>query len=163
MIEVVPQPLTAEAFQPFGVVIEADPAKSFLINDGTTQRFDKLASVEVGEEGQAAISIFRASRWPQPIEIRMFERHPLGSQSFFPLSPHPWLVVVADGEAPSSETCRAFLARGDQGVQLAAGTWHHPLLVLEAMQDFLVVDRTGPGENLEECALAGPPCRIALP
>lgn len=32
----------------------------------------------------------------------------------------------------------------------ARNTWHHPLLSLEAVSDFLVIDREGPGNNLEE-------------
>ena len=76
----------------------------------------------------------------------------MGSQAFMPLHPLPWLVVGADGaDAPTG--FRAFLARGDQGVSYRRGTWHHPLLVLHPAQDFLVVDRDGPGDNLAEVDL----------
>ena len=34
-----------------------------------------------------------------------------------------------------------------------AGTWHHPLLV-DRPQRFLVIDRGGEGDNLEEVTLA---------
>ena len=37
-----------------------------------------------------------------------------------------------------------------QGLQYAANTWHHPLLALQPVHDFLVIDRVGPGENIEE-------------
>lgn len=47
-----------------------------------------------------------------------------------------------------------FLARPGQGVNYAKGTWHHFLLALEAESDFLVIDREGPGENLDEIELA---------
>ena len=40
-------------------------------------------------------------------------------------------------------------ASGRQGVNYARNAWHHPLLVLEESR-FLVVDRKGPGKNLEE-------------
>ena len=59
-------------------------------------------------------------------------------------------MVVAAGERPGTDGLRLFRARGDQGVQYARGAWHHPLLVLVEQQDFLVVDRRGPGENLDE-------------
>jgi len=78
----------------------------------------------------------------------MLERHPLGSQAFIPMERHAWLAVVAD--RPEPDACRAFLARGDQGLQIARGIWHHPLLVLQPMHDFLVADRSGSGNNLEE-------------
>jgi ureidoglycolate lyase len=83
----------------------------------------------------------------------MLERHPLGSQAFFPLSPDDWLVVVAKGERPDRGDLRLFRARGDQGVQYGHGVWHHPLLILVEWQDFLIVDRQGPGDNLEEITL----------
>jgi ureidoglycolate lyase len=148
MTHLVPEPLTTRAFARFGKVIEADYAASHLINQGTTRRFHALATADEGAGGKAILSIFRAAAGQRPIRIRMLERHPLGAQAFVPMERHPWLIVVADRPAP--EACRAFLARGDQGVQYAAGTWHHPLLTLQPTQDFLVVDREGPGENLEE-------------
>ena len=144
-----PKPLTAESFAPFGTVIETAGAESFPINDATTTRFHALATADPGPDGAAMLSIFRASRRPRPVAIRMLERHPLGSQAFFPLSPDDWLVVAAEGERPGAGDLRLFRARGDQGVQYGRGVWHHPLLVLAERQDFLVVDRRGPGENLE--------------
>lgn len=143
-----PEPLTAEAFAPFGEVIEARFDKSYLINEGRTRRFHALAAADPGEDGEAILSLFRGTPWPSPVTIRMLERHPLASQSFVPVERHPWLVVVA--EAAEATACRCFLARGDQGVRIARGVWHHPLLVLQPLQDFLVVDRAGPGDNLEE-------------
>lgn len=147
-----PEVLSEEAFAPYGRVIDADASRSHLINDGRTRRFHALASAEPGEGGEAILSIFRGTPWPTPVEIRMLERHPLGAQAFVPMERHPWLVVVA--ERPEAAACRCFLARGDQGVQIARGVWHHPLLVLQPMQDFLVVDRAGPGNNLEEVHFA---------
>jgi len=150
MRRLAPEPLTAETFAPFGTVIETAGAESFPINDATTTRFHALATADPGPDGEAILSIFRATRWPQPVLIRMLERHPLGTQAFYPLSPTDWLVVVAAGERPEADDLRLFRARGDQGVQYARGVWHHPLLVLAERQDFLVVDRQGPGENLQE-------------
>lgn len=150
------EPLSAEAFAPFGDVIEPADAQRLLINEGTTVRFHDLAAVDVGRGGgRPLISIFRARPRPVPIAIRMVERHPLGSQAFFPLAPHSWLVVVCRGEpVPEPATLRCFLATGGQGVNYRPNAWHHPLLVLQP-QDFLVVDRGGPGDNLEEFRFAG--------
>ncbi|MBT6931252.1 MAG: ureidoglycolate lyase, partial [Proteobacteria bacterium] len=36
------------------------------------------------------------------------------------------------------------------------GVWHHPLLVLVEQQDFIVIDRGGPGDNLVEASLEKP-------
>ncbi|MCY1176174.1 Ureidoglycolate lyase [compost metagenome] len=84
----------------------------------------------------------------------MMERHPLASQAFVPLSGRAYLVVVAPaGPAPQVEDLRVFLARGDQGVNYAPGVWHHPLLALDEVSDFLVIDRGGPGDNCDEVKL----------
>jgi ureidoglycolate lyase len=145
------EPLTRQAFARFGQVLQTEGAQHFLINEGTTTRFDALAAVDPGADGRAILSIFRGTRRPAPIIIAMLERHPLGSQAFMPLSAHDWLVVVA--ERPRADALRCFLATGAQGVQYDSNIWHHPLLVLAPEQDFLVVDRQGPGDNLEEIAL----------
>lgn len=141
------EPLTKRAFAPFGRVLQTQGAHHFPINQGTTTRFHALAVADPGADGQAILSIFRGTRCADPIEIAMLERHPLGSQAFMPLSADPWLVVVA--LQPRAQALRCFQAAGVQGVQYDAGVWHHPLLVLAAEQDFLVVDRQGPGDNLE--------------
>ena len=139
-----PEPLRATAFAPFGEVIEADPATAVEINDGHTTRFHALARAT--SDADVILSIFRGR--PRPLRLSMLERHPLGSQAFMPLGGRDWLAVVAT--RPEPDACRAFLCRGDQGVNYHAGVWHHPLLVLGQAQDFLVVDRAGKGENLQE-------------
>jgi len=139
------QPLSAEAFKPFGDVIQAnDAAKHFSINQGYAERYDRLALVDANDlGGQAGISIFRAKARPMPIELSVLEKHPLGSQAFMPMSGHAYLVVVAPGgNAPEIDKAQCFLASAAQGVNYAKGTWHHPLLALHD-GDFLVVDRSG--------------------
>ena len=146
-----PEPLTREAFRPFGDVIEmAAAAHHFTINQGFTERFNDLAHVDVAPEGgETNVSLFLGQPRPLPIEIRLMERHPLGSQGFVPLQDRPWLVLVA-GDVHDLDSYRAFTASGMQGVNYARNVWHHPLLVLDADSRFLVVDRKGPGNNLEE-------------
>ena len=155
MREMIPEPLTAEGFAPFGSVIEASEAAVKLdINQGHAVRYDRLADIDVEDEGGAgAISLFRARPLEEPV-LRVFERHPLGSQSFVPLSGRPYLVAVAPAGDFDPAGIRLFRAEGRQGVHYRKGTWHHFLLVLEADTDFLVIDRTGPGNNCEEIQLA---------
>jgi ureidoglycolate lyase len=109
------EPLTKEAFAPFGDVIETDGSDHFMINNGSTMRFHKLATVETATpEDNAIISIFRADAQDMPLTVCMLERHPLGSQAFIPLLGNPFLIVV------------------------------------EKRDDFLVVDRSGTGNNCDE-------------
>lgn len=71
-----------------------------------------------------------------------------------PLSNRPYLVVVAPpGPPPALADVRVFLACSDQGVNYATGTWHHPLLALGEVSDFLMIDRAGPGCNCDEIML----------
>jgi ureidoglycolate lyase len=141
------EPLDAHAFSPFGDVIEAGAAGPHrTINEGFAERFDDLARLDTGRQGgRPVLSVFRARPRALPLQLRLVERHLLGSQAFVPLLPQRFLVVVAAaGPAPSPQQLRCFLARPGQGVNYAAGTWHHPLIALDAGGDFLVIDRGGP-------------------
>ena len=148
-----PEPLTAEAFAPFGGVIEAsDAAVKLDINQGHAVRYDRLAEVDVGD-GEGVISLFRAQPLAELI-LKTFERHPLGSQSFVPLSGRTYLVAVSPPGDFDPAQIRLFRAEPHQGVHYCKGTWHHFLLVLDSDTDFLVIDRAGPGDNCEEVELA---------
>lgn len=146
------EPLSKEAFAPFGDVIETDGSEYFMINNGSTRRYHQLATVETAQpDDRAIISIFRAEALAMPLSIRMLERHPLGSQAFIPLLGNPFLIVVAPvGDVPQPESVRAFRSNGRQGVNYHRGVWHHPVLTIEKRDDFLVVDRSGSGNNCDE-------------
>ncbi|WP_026959389.1 ureidoglycolate lyase [Aliagarivorans taiwanensis] len=148
------RPLTQQAFAPFGQVIEARPGESFEINQGSTERYHNLAELEFsGSAARPIINIFRGQAYQDAL-LALMEYHPYGSQLFMPLNQRPYLVVVAPkGELNEDEIC-AFLAQGHQGVNYAAGVWHHPLLALEQTSDFLVVDRAGDEANCVEQSLS---------
>jgi ureidoglycolate lyase len=154
-IELIPQPLTAEAFRPFGDVIEATNAYE-LINNGTTQKFADLARIDVSADGgRPCVSIYRATPYRLPLKIEMLERHPLGTQLFMPLHSQPFLIVVAPpGDYIDSSMVRAFITNGRQGINYQRGTWHHPLIALGAQSEFLIVDRAGQA-NCDEHWLQG--------
>ena len=157
MRQVTPRPLTAEGFARFGDVIEAsDRAERIGINYGHTERFNDLARLDVASDGgRAIVSIFR-SRPVEPAVLKIFERHPLGSQAFTPLQARPYLVAVAPAGAFDPAAVEVFLAAPHQGVNYARGVWHHFCLALGGESDFLVIDRAGPGDNLDEVVLAEP-------
>ncbi|WP_338050726.1 ureidoglycolate lyase [Ramlibacter algicola] len=150
------EPLEARAFAPFGDVIEAGRgAAPRTINEGFAQRFDALARLDVGRDGgQAMLSLFRAKPRPMPFQLRLVERHLRGSQAFIPYPPQRFLVVIAPpGPAPTREQLRCFMASEGQGVNYAAGTWHHPLIALDDGGDFLVIDRHADDDDCEEHSL----------
>ena len=141
------EPLTAEAFRPFGDVIEASASgRHYRINAGYAERFHDLARIDTAQAGgRPLLNIFRAVPRALPLQLSEVERHLLGSQVFMPLTPMRFLVVVAPaGPAPRVDRLRCFMAAPGQGVNYARGTWHHPLIALDAGGDFLVIDRGGP-------------------
>jgi ureidoglycolate lyase len=151
------EPLTRAAFAPFGDVIELDGARHFPINGGTTERFHDLAAIDVADAGgRPLVSLFRAQPRAEPIDIALMERHPLGSQAFIPLAAVArYAIVVAPAGPFEPARMRAFIAQGWQGVNYAKGVWHHPLLALDQVSDFIVVDRGGGQPNCDEIVLDG--------
>lgn len=145
-------PLTRQAFASFGDVIAKADAPARTINAGYAERFDPPVGVDTGREGgHTGISLAHAKARVLPMRLELMERHPLGSQVFMPLQPIPFLVVVAAANTSlSRETIRVFRTGPGEGVNYAPNVWHHPLIALADM-DFLVVDRAGPGDNLQEC------------
>jgi len=150
------QRLTQQGFACFGDVIETDGRSHYSINAGTAERYDDLARVDVSAaSGRPVLSICRAAPNAPPVRLRLMERHPLSSQAFIPLSSVPFLVVAAPaGDKLELEKISVFRSNGRQGINYRRGTWHHPLLALERVCDFLIVDRGGQGENCEEVSIA---------
>lgn len=152
------EPLTPDAFRPFGEVI-AEGGTPRPMNDGTALGHRDLAFALPGPDGRVAIGlVVSTAATPLPLEVGSMERHPLATQAFVPLDGAGLVVVVAPPQpAPiRAETLRAFAGGPGQGINFAAGVWHHPLIADAAGQRFLVVDRTGPGENLELAGLDRP-------
>lgn len=156
MLELKAEPLTPEAFAPFGDVIDTRTADYFPINAGRTRRYHDLAKVEtLGEQARTLISIFVSQPVSLPLELDFLERHPHGSQAFMPLHEERFVVVVAPpGDSIDPDEVRAFVTDGRQGVNYRAGTWHAIQSVLEREGEFLVVDRGGEGNNCDESPLA---------
>lgn len=150
---IVAQPLTHEAFRPFGDVIDvAGAARSYPINGGRCMRHHAVATVETAGSGtMPIINLFRSEPVSLPYALALVERHPFGSQAFMPLGGRPFLVVVADDTGNGPGTLHAFLTAPGQGINIGRNVWHGPLTPLgEEPADFLVVDRSDPGSNLEE-------------
>ncbi len=151
-----PEPLTADAFSPFGDVLQTRGRTAGRINEGHTLSFPDLADIEVGREGRVRLSIYRSEPVQLPFTLQGMERHPLGSQAFYPLHDRPFPVIVALPRARlRPQDLRVFMTDGRQGVNLKPGTWHHYQLSLEKVSEYLVIDRAGPGDNLEERRLEG--------
>lgn len=144
-----PRPLTAADFAPFGDVLEADGAPDKLINQGLCGRYHDRARLDF-DGGRTGISLFKADLRPLPYRLEMMERHPLGSQAFIPMSEEAFLVIVAQDTGNRPGRPLAFLTRPGQAINFHKNTWHGVLTPIAGSGLFAVIDRIGPGENLQE-------------
>lgn len=141
------QPLTAEAFAPWGEVLDTAGEPDRLINEGRCGRWHDRARLDADRLG---LSLFRSSPVRLPHAFDLVERHPLGSQAFVPMTEHPFLVIVAPDEGGVPGRPLAFLTAPGQGINLRRGAWHGVLTPLTEPGLFAVIDRCGEGPNLEE-------------
>jgi len=155
--------LTRENFAEFGDVLDTGGANHYPINGGKAERYHDLATAEAaGPQSRVIISIFHGTPYDFPLQLKMVERHPFGSQAFMPLSPRPFLVVVCHDTGAGPGEPHAFLTQPGQGVNYPRNRWHAVLTPIGAEQDFLIVDRAGEGTNLEEFFFSDP-YEIELP
>ncbi|WP_299826165.1 ureidoglycolate lyase [uncultured Roseobacter sp.] len=152
-------PLTAEAFAPYGDVLDCSGTPDKMINAGLCGRYHDRARLDFGEGGRAGISLFHAEPRALPYTLDLMERHPEGSQAFIPMTDQPFLVTVAPDAGGKPAAPRAFLTAPYQAINFHKGTWHGVLTPLAAPGIFAVVDRIGETPNLEE-VLLDPPYRV---
>jgi ureidoglycolate lyase len=143
------QPISADAFAPFGDLIDCEGAPDKLINQDRCGRYHDRARLDFGD-GRAGISLFDATPRRLPMALEMVERHPEGSQAFIPMTHREFLVVVAVDAGGKPATPLAFVTRAGQAINLHRGVWHGVLTPLHGPGLFAVVDRIGSGKNLEE-------------
>ena len=143
------EPLTAEAFAPYGDLIEAAGEPDKLINQDKCGRYHDKARLDFSD-GRAGISVFKGEKETLPLTLQMVERHPEGSQAFVPMSADAFLVVVACDDNGVPADPKAFVTAPGQAINFLRGTWHGVLAPLSEPGLFAVIDRIGNGANLEE-------------
>lgn len=143
------EPLTVDAFAPFGDVLDCTGEADKIINQGLCGRFHDRAKMDFSD-GNAGISLFNAQPRSLPYTLDMMERHPDGNQAFIPMTEHAFLVIVALDADGKPAIPRAFMTKPGQAINYHRNTWHGVLAPLAAPGLFAVVDRIGSGGNLEE-------------
>ncbi|MEQ9639172.1 MAG: ureidoglycolate lyase [Alphaproteobacteria bacterium] len=128
------EPLSAEAFAPFGDVFQA-PAQG--------ARLDRAETLSNRRGADAAPCLLLATLAPSalPLEATLMERHPHSSQTFVPMAGGRYLVMVAPhavAGGPDMARARAFIASPGQGVTYRPDTWHHGATVLDRDTTFAV-------------------------
>jgi ureidoglycolate lyase len=132
---IVPEPLRAERFAPFGDVLEApDTPGRLFYGDGLANRRNGAAPSLALVHAPALTAL--------PLVATRMERHEFSSQTFIALDAVRWLVIVAPKAAdsgPDVVQARAFLPGPGQSITYHADTWHHPLTVLDRPARFAVL------------------------
>ncbi len=154
--------LTVEAFAPYGEVISKQQNKLLDMNGGMADNYRAVGHANTkADNGETVISIVVSKQYPIPFTMGVVERHPLGSQAFIPQSNTPFIVIVAEaGEWQGSESLKAFITDGSQGINYHIGTWHCPLLTPYGETDFICIDRQGEGNNCEVIQLTDEQSRL---
>jgi ureidoglycolate lyase len=137
------EPLTPDAFAPFGDVLSADLGQAESANQGTAVRSNWAAALESRRAAaKPNLALFRADPQSLPFTVKLLERHPHSTQVFLPLMCSRYLGVVAptlpSGE-PDLSKLRAFLCEPGQGINYACGTWHHPMVALDTPADLAML------------------------
>jgi len=153
MIRLRTEPLTPQAFAPFGDVLQTTGTPDRLINNGYCGRWHDMAQLDFGPGGRAGLNLFKAQPRSLPYVLDLLERHPEGSQAFVPMYETTWLVTVAEDAGGTPVNLRAFLVAPGQAINLHRGTWHGVLTPLAEPGLFAVIDRIGSTANLEEYPL----------
>ncbi|HVR48768.1 MAG TPA: ureidoglycolate lyase [Pseudorhodoferax sp.] len=154
------EPLTPQAFLPFGTVVE---------HQGRERRHF-LPEVFSGADftrPSAWVSKLSA-RTRLPLVVSELERHAHSAQTFVPLTDSAFLVFVAGSHAdgsPDLAVARAFIAQPHQGVCFRRSTWHFGLSPLADDAQFLVLmNRSSDASVPDDEFLSLPhPCEISLP
>lgn len=157
-MELIPQPLTQEAFAPFGDVIDVPDAP------GRTYYDEALGNLRPAAQASLSLSL-KAETPDRPLRSDYMERHEFSSQTFVPLDVERWLIVVAphaSAGAPDVAGMKAFIATGKQGVTYRPNTWHHGLTVLDRPGRFAVFMWRDGGKGDEEF-VSVPPFTIRIP
>ena len=144
-----PKKITHKNFKKFGDVISTKKVKPTNINNGYAKKFANLCKINTSlKKGNTIMNIFSAKKRKFPINIKMMEKHPLGSQAFIPMSEAIFLVFVAPkGKKPNTKKIKSFIVPKQTGINYKPGIWHFPLISTKNM-NFLVIDRKGMGNNL---------------
>lgn len=158
-MQISPEPLTAEAFAPFGHVftVPAEKGRTYLDQQLATARPGWKTSLSVSRSGAPAVL---------PLTATKMERHAYSTQTFVPLEPARYLIMVAPNASdggPDAARARAFIASPGQGITYAMNTWHHPMTVLDAPAGFAVMMWREDGPDDEHWHTLAKPIEILPP
>jgi ureidoglycolate lyase len=138
------RPLTGEGFAGFGQVLsppqqlERSYFGDLLQNRRSNARLDLSFATLAGSA--------------LPLQLSLFERHLHSSQAFIPLDVSRYLVTVCPDNGhgqPHVAAAVSFVADRSQTVLYDPGTWHHPMVALDRVGQF-VIAMWSAGDGVDE-------------
>lgn len=155
------QPLTAQAFAPYGSLVAADAAGGRSVNQGRGRRIPGIGDLAHDAAAmRPVLDLYRLEPSPLPFALVCLERHVLTSQVFIPIRCARLLLAVApdDGNGqPDVARAAAFVARGDTIIHYRAGAWHSPLVALDEPTVLsMLMWEAGDARDCEEASPAMP-------
>jgi ureidoglycolate lyase len=139
-----PEPLTPEAFAPFGQVLQGSGAP--------TERKAFASRMQNGRpHARPNMTYMKVAPETGTVRIAALERHPYSNQTFVPLNGTRQLIAVCpstQGGAPDIAGLKVFVAEGSQAINYDANVWHAPRTALCAPGEF-VMFRWDDGSELD--------------
>ena len=135
ILQIKAEPLTAEAYRPFGQVIGLDTVRMKIVND----RF-RMGLIRVK---------------CQPFRVTRLNRHLKSTQALIPLGGKACLMVVAPPTVDLDKLAdltqvKAFINDGSCGTNIDLGTWHMAPLPLGLEMSVVNIQGERSGEDTEE-------------
>ena len=152
------RPLTAEAFRPYGEVLEAPREFQRTYIEGALANGRPTAKPSLSFVLAKPVAAL-------PLKAVQMERHEFSSQSFVPMDQGRFFVVVAPMAAkggPDITRVEAFVAEPGQGVTYGMNVWHHPLSVIGTPIRFAIFMWLERSRTDEEFAQLAEPFEVAL-
>ena len=158
MRSIAAEPITPQAFAPYGEVLKcpAEPGRVYFDHGLGNGRPEVGASLSLSHVAPIV---------EMPLRIMQMERHEFSSQSFVPLDASRYVIVVAPKTAnggPDADKARAFLVPGDTGITYYINVWHHPIAALDRAARFAVVMFRDGGPRDEEVVPVPDPFLVTL-
>ena len=146
----IPKKINKKNFLKYGELISTSSQKYKKINNGNAINYYDLINLDVLEKyGKPKLSLFKVKPRNFPLKIEMLERHPLGSQCFFPLGDCSFIVVVTiPNKIPNINDIKSFIIPPNTGINYKKGVWHYPIISVRK-SSFIVIDRKGRNNNLD--------------
>ncbi|UGV28515.1 hypothetical protein E0H22_24370 [Rhodopseudomonas boonkerdii] len=146
---IVAEPLTPEAFAPYGEVLRPP--------DAIDRQHFAADLVNLRPDARLNLSIVRSPVIDLAIEVNELEHHPYSAQAFIPIDVDHYVVLVtlnSEDDLPELPRMKAFVATRHQGICYRPGIWHLGMTTIQRPGAFaLLVYEDGTANDCLFCRI----------